>query len=71
VTDRRTNADWGELATARIGSLPVPDPNREFRPHARVLLNAVEYIGEDEYGSAFVCEERLTHLELATGKSNG
>ena len=70
VTNRRPAPEWGEVATARVGAIAVPDAKREFRPKARVLLHAVEYVAEDEYGSAFVCEERLTKLALSEGDSN-
>ena len=71
VTARRLAPEWGEVAMARVGSIPVPDPDRTFRPtpdkKQRVLLHAVEYVAEDEYGSAFVCEERLTELKVSNG----
>ena len=60
---------WSLLALARIGALPVPLSG--LASGQRVLLNAVEYIAEDEYGSAFVCEERLTGLKVLTENGNG
>jgi CRISPR-associated protein (TIGR03984 family) len=62
-------AGWSALGTARIGALPVPLAG--VGTGARVLLHAVEYIAEDAFGSAFVCEERLTKLTISTGNDNG
>jgi len=60
---------WTQLGAARIGALPVPIPG--VGKDQRVHLCAVEYIAVDEYGSAFVCEERLTKLCLDGENCNG
>jgi len=64
LTDNHPATGWGEVAEARVGGIPVPDANREFSPNGRVQLCVMEYITADEFGSAFVCEERLTELEV-------
>jgi CRISPR-associated protein (TIGR03984 family) len=58
-TETTSPKGWSVLATARIGGLPVP---LTYLSRSRVVLHAIEYITEDEFGSAFVFEERLTHL---------
>ena len=65
-TDPISVCGWGQVAEARIGGLLVPLDG--IAKDARVLLHAVEYVAEDEYGSAFVCEERLTELKVSNAK---
>jgi CRISPR-associated protein (TIGR03984 family) len=60
---------WSQLGLARIGALPVP--LKGLAEKQRVLLNAVEYIAEDKFGSAFVCEELLTGLVIQKESGNG
>jgi CRISPR-associated protein (TIGR03984 family) len=62
-TDRPVSNGWSELATARIGALPVPVAN--VGKNQRVLLHSVEYIVEAEHGNAVVFDERLVKLEVA------
>jgi len=56
---------WSELATARIGALPVPVAN--VGKKQRVCLHSVEYIVEAEHGNAVIFDERFVKLEVARG----
>jgi len=60
---------WSMLGLARIGALPVP--LADVKTGQRVVLTAVEYIAADEFGSAFVFEERLTGLAIHKESGNG
>jgi CRISPR-associated protein (TIGR03984 family) len=65
-TDRGMSNGWSELATARIGALPVPLSNVDRKQ--RVLLHSIEYlIEEDEHGNVIVFDERLCKLEVERG----
>ncbi len=56
---------WSELATARIGALPVP--LGDIGKNQRALLHTLEYVVEAEHGNAVVHDERLVKLEVAHG----
>jgi len=60
-----TSNGWSELATARIGALPVPVAN--VGKNQRVLLHSVEYIVEADHGNAVIFDERLVKLEVSHG----
>lgn len=64
-TGRAVGNGWSELATARIGAMPVPVSNVARKQ--RVLLHSVEYIVEADHGNAVVFDERLRKLEVARG----
>jgi CRISPR-associated protein (TIGR03984 family) len=55
---------WSELATPRIGTMPVPLPG--VKPHERVLMRTREYLAEFECGNVGVFDERLVRLEVAS-----
>jgi CRISPR-associated protein (TIGR03984 family) len=56
---------WSELATARIGALPVPIGG--VRKNERVILHAREYLAEYNHGNVAVLDERLVKLEVEGG----
>ncbi|MHB1557391.1 MAG: type III-D CRISPR-associated protein Csx19 [Isosphaeraceae bacterium] len=64
-TGKSLGDGWCELATPRIGSLPVPIPN--VAPHGRVVLRTREYLAEYAHGNVAVFEERLVRLEVRDG----
>lgn len=64
-TGRSMANGWSELATARIGALPVPIG--DVGKKQQVLLHSLEYVAEAEHGNAFVLDERLVKLEVAHG----
>jgi CRISPR-associated protein (TIGR03984 family) len=64
-TDQAVKHGWSELATARIGALPVPIDG--VGKNDRVLLRTREYIVEAEHGNAVVFDERLLKLEVIRG----
>jgi CRISPR-associated protein (TIGR03984 family) len=64
-TGRPIGNGWSELATARIGALPVPISGVGRKQ--RVLLHSVEYVIEAEHGNAVVLDERLLNLEVVNG----
>ncbi|AFZ11528.1 hypothetical protein Cri9333_0582 [Crinalium epipsammum PCC 9333] len=51
---------WTRLAAARIGAIDVPVSSQT--DEARIYLQTLEYLGEDEYGNVAVVEERLIRL---------
>lgn len=59
---RACPAGWSELATARIGVLPVPIGG--VQAGERVVLKTVEYLCEREHGNVIVADERLVRLEV-------
>ncbi|GIW92466.1 MAG: hypothetical protein KatS3mg110_0507 [Pirellulaceae bacterium] len=64
-TGRHPAPGWSELATARIGAMPVPVGGVEA--NARVVLHSKEYVVEAEHGNAVVYDERLLRLEKVHG----
>lgn len=64
-TGRFLSAGWSELASARIGSLPIPLAHVDKQ--ARVVLKCVEYLTQAEHGNVIVFDERLCGLEVANG----
>lgn len=56
---------WSELATARIGALPIP--TSDVSKNQRVLLHSREYVVEAEHGNAVIFDERLLKLEVVNG----
>jgi CRISPR-associated protein (TIGR03984 family) len=64
-TGRLLADGWSELATARIGALPVPVAGVGARQ--RVLLQSAEYLAEVEDGNVVVLDERLCKLEVERG----
>jgi CRISPR-associated protein (TIGR03984 family) len=64
-TGRQVGNGWSELATARIGALPIP--LRNVDRNQRVLLHSLEYVAEAEDGNAVVLDERLLKLEVPRG----
>ena len=64
-TGRQVNDGWSELATARIGGLPVPVGN--VGKNQRVMLHSVEYVVEANHGNAVIFDERLVKLEVDRG----
>jgi len=64
-TGRQMSNGWSELATARIGRLPVPVGN--VGKNQRVLLHSVEYVVEADQGNAMIFDERLVRLEVDCG----
>lgn len=62
---RACPAGWSELATARIGVLPVPLGG--VQPGQRVVLKTIEYLCEREHGNVVVADERLVKLEVLKG----
>lgn len=62
-TGRLMSSGWSELATARIGALPVPAG--DVAKNQRVFLHSREYVVEAEHGNAVVFDERLLKLEVA------
>jgi len=64
-TRNRLADGWSELATPRIGAMPVPIPG--VKPNARVVLRTREYLAEYDHGNVAVLDERLMRLEVAGG----
>jgi CRISPR-associated protein (TIGR03984 family) len=58
--DRKPPDNWDFLATARIGTLAVPQPEGEKSDY--VVLNSREYLGVGEYGNVSIVQERLVNL---------
>lgn len=58
---------WIILATAQIGTLPVPLSLPTPSQGQQVLLHTVEYVVESEHGNAIIGDERLVQLEVARG----
>ncbi len=61
-TGRNVSPGWNELATARIGALPVPVVS--VGKNHRVSLTSVEYVIESEFGNAIILDERFIKLEV-------
>ena len=59
----RSADGWTTLAEARVGAVPVP--LADVPEGGRVVLRATEYLAADEFGAAYVLDERLTQLEAA------
>jgi CRISPR-associated protein (TIGR03984 family) len=58
--DRTPPDNWDFLATARIGSLAVPQPKGKKGDY--IVLHSREYLGVDEYGNVSIVQERLVNL---------
>ncbi|MEN9226898.1 MAG: CRISPR-associated protein Csx19 [Thermostichus sp. DRC_bins_24] len=61
--DTNSSADWGSIASARVGSLDIPIGG--IRQDSYVYLHSREYLNiVDDYGNVAVVEERLIKLEV-------
>jgi CRISPR-associated protein (TIGR03984 family) len=58
--DRKPPANWEFLATARIGTLAIPQPEREKGDY--VVLNSREYLSAGDCGNVSIVQERLVNL---------
>jgi CRISPR-associated protein (TIGR03984 family) len=58
--ERKPPDNWDFLATARIGTLAVPQPEGEKSDY--VVLNSREYLGVGKYGNLSIVQERLVNL---------